>query len=331
MHRELVERRRWISERRFLHALNYCMLLPGPEAPAVGDLYWLADASHVGRRHRRGAVRAPPRCGILIGLSWAYIAFGHQPVVAGLFYGIKPAVTAIVVQAAHRIGSRALKNGWLWAIAAASFISIFVLNAPFPLIVAAAGIIGYVGGRARPDKVRAGRGAWRIRSRVWSGAHRRRHAAAAACGLCDAPAGSRRSHRGGAVAAPHGGACHYAGLARDTDANGLVLHQGCASHLRGRLRGASLRVPGGRDALRVAHAHPNDRWPGIGGNHSGPSHHGGRVRWVRRRLRAGGVRVPSPVPSRGGRGDAGDLVYLPAVLLVHSGGRAAGGKPPGGN
>ncbi|HFL2744118.1 TPA: chromate transporter, partial [Pseudomonas aeruginosa] len=92
----------------------------------------------------------------LIALSWMYIAFGEVPVVAGLFYGIKPAVTAIVVQAAHRIGTRALKNNWLWAIAAASFTAIFAFNVPFPLIVLGAALIGYVGGRLAPEKFRIG-------------------------------------------------------------------------------------------------------------------------------------------------------------------------------
>jgi len=157
MHRELVERRRWISERRFLHALNYCMLLPGPEAQQLATyIGWLMHRTWGGVV--AGALFVLPSLIILIGLSWVYIAFGHLPVVVGLFYGIKPAVTTIVLQAAHRIGSRALKNSLLWAIAAASFVAIFALNAPFPLIVAAAGLIGYVGGRALPDKFKLGGG-----------------------------------------------------------------------------------------------------------------------------------------------------------------------------
>jgi len=95
---------------------------------------------------------------ILIALSWAYIALGEQPIVAGLFYGIKPAITAIVVQAAHRIGSRALKNHWLWGIAAASFVAIFALQVPFPAIVAVAALIGYLGGRIAPTVFKSGGG-----------------------------------------------------------------------------------------------------------------------------------------------------------------------------
>lgn len=157
MHQELVERRRWISEKRFLHALNYCMLLPGPEAQQLATyIGWLMHRSWGGVI--AGALFVLPSLFILIGLSWVYIAFGEVPVVAGIFYGIKPAVTAIVVHAAHRIGSRALKNGWLWAMATASFVAIFALNVPFPLIVLAAALIGYAGGRFAPDKFVIGGG-----------------------------------------------------------------------------------------------------------------------------------------------------------------------------
>ena len=157
MHQELVEQRRWISEKRFLHALNYCMVLPGPEAQQlVTYIGWLM--------HKRwggivaGALFVLPSLILLIALSWVYIAYGDVPVIAGLFYGIKPAVTAIVVQAAHRIGSRTLKNNFLMAIAAASFVAIFALNVPFPIIVLAAAIIGFVGGRMWPDAFSAGGG-----------------------------------------------------------------------------------------------------------------------------------------------------------------------------
>ena len=157
MHTELVERRRWISERRFLHALNYCMLLPGPEAQQLATyLGWLMHRTLGGVV--AGALFVLPSLLILIGLSWVYIAFGKLPLVAGLCYGIKPAVTAIVVQAAHRIGSRALKYGVLWAIAAASFVAIFALQLTFPVIVLGAAVLGCVGGRIAPDKFRTGGG-----------------------------------------------------------------------------------------------------------------------------------------------------------------------------
>lgn len=157
MHQELVERRRWISERRFLHALNYCMVLPGPEAQQLATyIGWMMHRTLGGIV--AGALFVLPSLFILIVLSWIYIAFGEMPLVAGLFYGIKPAVTAIVVQAAHRIGSRALKNNALWAIAAASFVAIFALDVPFPAIVAVAAVIGYVGGRIAPARFQMGGG-----------------------------------------------------------------------------------------------------------------------------------------------------------------------------
>ena len=157
MHSELVERRRWISEKRFLHALNYCMVLPGPEAQQLATyIGWLMHRSWGGIV--AGALFVLPSLFILIALSWVYIAFGDVPLVAGLFYGIKPAVTAIVLQAAHRIGSRALKNNVMWAIAGAAFVAIFALNVPFPFIVAGAALIGYLGGRYAPQFFKAGGG-----------------------------------------------------------------------------------------------------------------------------------------------------------------------------
>ena len=157
MHEELVERRRWISEKRFLHALNYCMVLPGPEAQQLATyIGWLMHRTWGGIV--AGGLFVLPSLFILVALSWVYMAFGHVPAVAGVFYGIKPAVTAIVVSAAYRIGSRALKNRWLWGIAVAAFVAIFALNLPFPLIVLAAGLIGYFGGRYAPSKFAVGGG-----------------------------------------------------------------------------------------------------------------------------------------------------------------------------
>jgi chromate transporter len=157
MHQELVERRRWISERRFLHALNYCMVLPGPEAQQLAIyIGWMLHKTKGGIV--AGVLFVLPSLFLLIGLSWVYIAYGEMPLVAGLFYGIKPAVTAIVVQAAHRIGSRALKNNALWAIAGASFVAIFALDVPFPVIVIVAAAIGYAGGLISPDTFKTGGG-----------------------------------------------------------------------------------------------------------------------------------------------------------------------------
>jgi chromate transporter len=157
MHQDLVERKRWISEQRFLHALNYCMVLPGPEAQQLAVyLGWMMHKTWGGII--AGTLFVLPSLFILIFLSWIYLAYGNVPVVAGILYGIKPAVTAIVLFAAYRIGSRALKHGVLWAIAAGAFFAIFVFNVPFPAIVLAAGLIGYVGGRVAPEKFSTGGG-----------------------------------------------------------------------------------------------------------------------------------------------------------------------------
>ncbi|MBI5270430.1 MAG: chromate efflux transporter [Burkholderiales bacterium] len=155
MHEELVERKRWISEGRFLHALNYCMVLPGPEAQQLATyIGWLMHRSWGGVV--AGGLFVLPSLFILVALSWVYMAWGQVPAVAGLFYGIKPAVTALVVHAAWRVGSRTLKNAWLWAIAAAAFVAIFAAEVPFPLIVLAAGALGALGGRLAPQHFRAG-------------------------------------------------------------------------------------------------------------------------------------------------------------------------------
>src|SRR5690349_23564591 len=151
MHQDLVERKRWISEKRFLHALNYCMVLPGPEAQQLATYSgWMMHRTWGGVVS--GGLFVLPSLFILIALTWIYLAYGDVPLVSGIFYGIKPAVTAIVLFAAWRIGSRALKNAWLWAISAAAFVAIFAFRIPFPAIVLGAGIIGLVGGRIAPGK-----------------------------------------------------------------------------------------------------------------------------------------------------------------------------------
>ena len=157
MHTELVERRRWISEKRFLHALNYCMLLPGPEAQQLATyIGWLMHRTWGGLV--AGGLFVLPSLFILVALSWVYVRFGNVPVVAGIFYGIKPAVTALVLHAAHRIGTRALRNRWMWGIAAAAFVAIFALDTPFPAIVLAAGLTGHFGARRWPQVFALGGG-----------------------------------------------------------------------------------------------------------------------------------------------------------------------------
>ena len=149
MHRDLVDAKRWISERRFLHALNYCMVLPGPEAQQLATyIGWLMHRSWGGIV--AGGLFVLPSLVVLIVLSWLYMAYGDVPVVAGVLYGIKPAVVAIVLHAAWRIGSRTLRHPALWAIAALAFVAIFALHVPFPAIVLTAGVLGAIGGRVLP-------------------------------------------------------------------------------------------------------------------------------------------------------------------------------------
>lgn len=144
MHRELVERRRWISESRYLHALNYCMLLPGPEAQQLATYVgWLL--------HRKwggivaGALFVLPGCLAMLLLSWLYVRYTNVAAVTALFFGLKAAVLAVVVEAVMRIGRRALKNAFMVGIAAAAFIAIYVFKVPFPWIVLGAAAIGAAG------------------------------------------------------------------------------------------------------------------------------------------------------------------------------------------
>ena len=167
MHRELVEQKRWISEKRFLHALNYCMLLPGPEAQQLATyIGWLMHRAWGGIV--AGGLFVLPSLFILIALSWVYVAFGHVPWIAAIFYGIKPAVSAIVLQAVWRIGSRTLKSPRkgpvLWAIALLSFVGIALLDVPFPAIVLTAAIIGALGGKYLPAQFSGGAHAAKARA-----------------------------------------------------------------------------------------------------------------------------------------------------------------------
>ena len=157
MHRILVEEKRWIGEDRFLHALNYCMLLPGPEAQQLAVyIGWLLHKTKGGLV--AGTLFVLPGFLAILGLSFVYVLFGNVPAVEGLLFGLKAAVLAIVLQAVVRIGSRALRNGVTIGIAAAAFIAIFVLDVPFPAIVLSAALIGYAGGRAGSRAFMAGNG-----------------------------------------------------------------------------------------------------------------------------------------------------------------------------
>jgi chromate transporter len=145
MQTELVEKKQWISQSRFLHALNFCMLLPGPEAQQLAIyIGWLLHKTWGGIV--AGAFFVIPSIFILWGLSFIYAAFGNIAWIAAIFYGLKPAVTAIVLTAVIRIGRKALKNEVMWALAALAFVAIYFFKVPFPAIILGAGVIGFVGG-----------------------------------------------------------------------------------------------------------------------------------------------------------------------------------------
>ncbi|MGJ7901188.1 chromate efflux transporter [Lysobacter sp. 1R34A] len=150
MHRELVEKRKWISEPRFLHALNYCMLLPGPEAQQLAVyIGWLLHRTRGGIV--AGVLFVLPGALVLGLLGWLYVVHGSAPLVAALFFGLKAAVLAIVIEAVLRIGKRALKTRFLATVAGLSFVAIYALHVPFPLIVLGAGLLGWIAYRISPD------------------------------------------------------------------------------------------------------------------------------------------------------------------------------------
>ncbi|TXM93086.1 chromate transporter, partial [Methylobacterium sp. WL103] len=157
MHRILVEERRWISEDRFLHALNFCTLLPGPEAQQLATYVgWLMHGTRGGLV--AGGLFVLPGLVAIMALSWIYALSGNVGVVAGLFFGLKAAVLAVVAEAVLRIGRRALKSAPMVAVAAASFVALFLFDLPFPAVVLAAGFLGYLGGRAGLPQFRVGGG-----------------------------------------------------------------------------------------------------------------------------------------------------------------------------
>src|SRR5437764_1707453 len=155
MQTELVEKKRWISQSRFLHALNFCMLLPGPEAQQLAIYVgWLLHKTWGGIV--AGAFFVIPSIFILWTLSFIYAAYGNVPWIAAIFYGLKPAVTAIVLTAVIRIGKKSLKNEVMWALAALAFVAIYFFKAPFPAMVLSAGFIGFLGGGLWKSKFEPG-------------------------------------------------------------------------------------------------------------------------------------------------------------------------------
>ncbi|WP_411826751.1 chromate efflux transporter [Luteolibacter sp. AS25] len=157
MHRELVEKRKWISERHFLHALNFSMLLPGPEAQQLATyLGWRIHGWRGGLA--AGGLFVIPSAFLLFALSWLYMAGGDIPWLAAIFYGLLPAVMAVILAAVLRIGGKTLRSGSLWAIAGISFVAIYFFNISFVLIIFSAALCGWIGHRFSPDQFPAGKG-----------------------------------------------------------------------------------------------------------------------------------------------------------------------------
>jgi chromate transporter len=335
MHRELVEQRRWISEKRFLHALNYCMLLPGPEAQQLATyIGWLMHRTWGGIV--AGTLFVLPSLFILIALSWAYVAFGNVPWVAGLFYGIKPAVAAIVLQAVQRIGSKTLKTPTrapvLWAIALLSFVAIAFLKIPFPWVVLGAALTGWIGSRVAPAQFASGGG----------------HGA----GL----ASSHPALIGDDTPTPPHARFNKKRLAQVLAAGALLWLLPMAALLAWQdwdvsqantlaqmgwfFTKAALLTFGGAYAVlpyvyqgAVEHFHWLTGPQMIDGLALGETTPGPLIMVVAfvgfpRRLDETGAGAGQPVPGRGAGGHGGDLVHLPAFVHLHPGRRAAGGIDP---
>ena len=324
MHHDLVDAKRWISERRFLHALNYCMVLPGPEAQQLATyIGWLMHRTWGGIV--AGGLFVLPSLVILIALTWLYMTYGDVPAVAGVLYGIKPAVVAIVLHAAWRIGTRALKRPILWVIAAAAFVAIFALAVPFPAIVLAAGAVGYLGGRIAP------------REFVVGAAHDAKKAAHAKAVIDDdtpTPAHARFRWSRLAVVVIVSVAAWLFGLAM------LVASYGPGSTLARMgwfFTKAALLTFGGAYAVlpyvyqgaveTYAWLTPvaDDRRPGPRRDHARSAHHDRRVRRLRRRLDEDAVRRGLAGARRHRRRLRRDVLHVPAVVRVHPRRRPAGG------
>ncbi|MBX4934811.1 chromate efflux transporter [Rhizobium bangladeshense] len=164
MHRIIVEEKRWIGETRFLHALNYCTLLPGPEAQQLAIyIGWLLHKTKGGLV--AGTLFVLPGVVVIMALSWIYAIFGNVGAVQALFFGLKAAVLAIVLEAVLRIGKRALRNNVMIGLAVAAFLALFLFHAPFPLVVLVAGVVGYIGGQAGWKAFQAGNGHGKVGSK----------------------------------------------------------------------------------------------------------------------------------------------------------------------
>ena len=162
MRQELVERHRWISEKRFLHALNYCMLLPGPEAQQLATyIGWLMHRTWGGII--AGGLFVLPGAIIMMGLAWGYITFGQTTIMQAVLWGIKPAVVALVLFAVYRIASKSLNHGVWWVLAVAAFVAVTFLKIGFPWVVAAAALVGWITGELRPKWITGGHGDGKVK------------------------------------------------------------------------------------------------------------------------------------------------------------------------
>ena len=310
MHRILVEEKNWISESRFLHALNYCMLLPGPEAQQLATyIGWLLHRTAGGIM--AGGLFILPGIIAIMGLSYIYAAYGNVGFVEALFFGLKAAVLAIVIQAVVRVGKRALRNRIMIALAAIAFVAIFFFNVPFPIIIIAAGVIGYFGARSGRPEFAA----------VEHGGGSKKTAAVDSLLGEELPDHVRPSvGRALKVSAvwlllwlvPVAALLIALGAGQCVQPDRAVLHQDGDGDVRRRLCGAGLcRAAGGR-ALSLAAAARDARWPRHGRDHAGPADHGAAVRRLHGRL----SRSRHAVADAGGhaRRLAGDLGHLHALL-----------------
>ena len=163
MRQELVERHRWISEKRFLHALNYCMLLPGPEAQQLATyIGWLMHRTWGGLI--AGGLFVLPGAIIMMGLAWGYLTFGQTSVMQAVLWGIRPAVVALVLFAVYRIASKSLNHGVWWVLAVAAFVAVTFLKIGFPWVVAAAALVGWITGELHPKWITGGHGADKVKA-----------------------------------------------------------------------------------------------------------------------------------------------------------------------
>ncbi len=306
MHRILVEEKKWVSESRFLHALNYCMLLPGPEAQQLATYVgWLMHRTAGGIM--AGGLFIVPGIIAIMGLSYIYAAYGKVWYVEALFFGLKAAVLAIVVEALVRVGKRALRNNIMIALAGIAFVGIFFFAVPFPIIIIAAGLIGYFGARSgRSEFAGAGHGNAKgvdIDSALGDEVpeHARPDTARAL---------ARRPVLGGAVVRSHRCDPDDAGCGQHLWPDRAVLHQDGDGDLRRRLCRARLcRAAGGR-ALSLAQGAGDARRARHGRDHAGPADHGAAVRGLH-----GGLSR-----SRHAAADAGGNARRPACDLgdVHA-------------